>query len=49
MQRGHLVSMNCQSDLSGYRLSADTVAARYDYEDELHLAQGRFLNCLKLS
>jgi hypothetical protein len=49
MQRGHLVRMNCQNDLTGCRLSADTVAARSDYEDQLHLAQGRFLNCLKLS
>jgi hypothetical protein len=36
MQRGQLVSMECQNDLTGCRLSADTVATRYEYEDQLH-------------
>jgi len=28
--------MECQNDLTGCRLSADTVATRYEYEDQLH-------------
>jgi hypothetical protein len=31
MQRGQLVSMECQNDLTGCRLNADTVAARIPF------------------
>ena len=29
---GQLVSIECQNDLTGCRLNADTVATRYEYE-----------------